>query len=361
MYRTRRHFGAGAPEKSTLPSSITRLVNEGLEVMTETPLRECNSYTEQLFQRLETIINGCDPSKSGANTYWYYEGQDPLTGWWFTNIPKKEGDSKSTDDNLLSSFIHGARATSRMAKWLAGLNLVSNIGVWMRGLPCQNPTGQPNYIRDKIKWANDILDRFEVGNFCVSADLFCANGNPEILALFASVKDRNDAVATRSDGEPYLRNCRGLVDWATTDQRVNDYYYSVPSIKKGVRRRVTVRSRLASLRSCAYDIEASIGDGKMQGALFAARAEINAANRLVAYEQEYEVEADFKVNLLRPFMEIAEEAITETVTRPDYEIPVIDPTILDENDYSGLLKIAAGIIGLSAGVVVGKKVAEKMR
>lgn len=362
MYRTRRHFGAGEPVQKTVSPTISTIVQEAA-VATETPLEDCNSYTKQLFRRLRAIIDGCDPRVSGSNTYWYYDGQDPTTGWWFTDIDKKEGDSKNNHQNLLLSLEHGAKAASRMAKWLVGLNLVSNIGVWMRALPCQNPTDQPNYIKNQVKWANDVLDKFEVGNFCISGDVFCTSGvNGDILMqFFASEEVRRDAVATRSSGDPYLRDCKGLVDWATTEQRVNDYYYSVPSVEKGKRRRVVVRGMLSSLRSCANDMKQSIGDGRMQGALFAARAQIEAANRLIQYEQEYEVDADFKVNLLRPFVEAATEEIQLTVTRPDKVIPVTDPTITDEKDYSGLLKILAGVVGLSAGVVVGKKVAEKMR
>ena len=234
---------------------------------------------------------------------------------------------------------HGAKSLCRVAKSLVGLHLVTNIALWMRSLPCENPSYDSNYIKKQVAKANEWLDRWQSGGgYCLDPNWF---SYPD-LCLSAEKKDL--AVAFDADDTPFMRTCRGPIGWDLTTSRVQGQYYDIPWRGRRWDARPILKSYLSDMKAL---VEA------MNKARTAARDYIAGANALVFYEEEYNVNANTKVDLHENFVNAAEEEIEERLTPPSYVPPPPTPST------SPFYKYIFGVFGIAGGLIAAKTVMEK--
>ena len=355
MYRTRRNFGiATASRQMATSSGISEKVWETVtRANAQLTFEDCDPNIVALLNRMQAIVDSTDPAKTSVPV-WYYNAQNPLDGSWFRDIDKKEGE-KNDSTGVMWGMIHGAQSISRMLKWHAILNFIGEISVYMRALPCQNPSNDPNFLKDETAYLNGLLDTVEGGRYCLNPN----NGPyPELNLVTTAGTIKNVVAIDENTREPYYMDCKGPISWGLTKDRVKAQYFSFPwgphqYDGRTQRRRDRARGALSWYRSKASDVVDMIT--AQRGV---AQNRVNAVPALLNYEKEMDVNADFKVELTEPFRNVAREKLEETIDIPN----ALDEGGYEETaDYSFIYKIAAGVFGVAGGMIAGKAIAERMK
>ena len=228
---------------------------------------------------------------------------------------------------LLTATKNAARKSCYAARMVAGVNLVDDLALYLRGLPYRDPSNQPGYINSKLDFVRSQIAKWRSGKYCLPSGTLtlCGTDKSTLVSLNIATPDSSTQEVI----------CRGPENFDTIMQRINNIASNNKTwygTQDDSHLRTVIRSLLRQL-----------DDFKQILTSMRANALIELEKVDVLYEEQIDlgVKPETIVQLNRDFLDQAEANIVEQN----------DPPPEDEKAFPKYTAAAALVGGLAVGIL----------
>jgi len=198
---------------------------------------------------------------------------------------------------LRTALRNAALKSCYAARMVAGVNLVDDLALYLRGLPYRDPANQPGYIAERLSFVRAQLAKWREGKYCLPSGTLtlCGTNNASLVSLDIATPD--------STAQEIV--CRGPVSENTIVSRV----YRIAENNKTW----AGTQDNSHLRTVIYSLLAQLSDFKQIIVSMRQNAFIELEKVDTLYEEQIDlgVQPETIVRLNRDFLDQAETNIVE--------------------------------------------------
>ena len=257
-----------------------------------------------------------------------------ISEWYWNNKSPKNLYAGLDDLNSLGLTVRAEQITvviARLAKANAIVNVCNDLIIYMRGLPVTNPSNDSNFLTDKIAIANSFLSNVLSGKYCIAG-----NNSPFPNWIHSINKKQIQWSINSQSGQPVMSDCYGPISNAKVKQNISEY---LDSISGGINVKKEKREFIIGTLKWILNREIDALKSSIQSFYNA----FQALPELYETEVAEGVTPEFKVELNKEFLDVAEDLIEDQNSPPE------------DKESTLLPKIIAGLIGIGLGVLVERR------